>query len=50
MAGEGHRFFDQVRTGRTNSIPNFSNKNVLFPIPRIEIEVAGNNWEQNPDY
>ncbi len=50
LAGEGHRFFDQVRTGRTNSIPNFSNKNVLFPIPRIEIELAGNNWEQNPDY
>jgi len=50
MAGEGHRFFDQVRTGQTSTIPNFSPKNVVFPIPRIEIELAGNNWEQNPDY
>ncbi|MCK8479822.1 RagB/SusD family nutrient uptake outer membrane protein [Psychroserpens algicola] len=50
LAGEGHRFFDQVRTGQTNSIPNFSPKNVLFPIPRIEIELAGNRWEQNAGY
>ncbi|WP_323789903.1 RagB/SusD family nutrient uptake outer membrane protein [Psychroserpens sp.] len=50
LAGEGHRFFDQVRTGQTNSIPNFTAKNVLFPIPRIEIELAGNNWEQNTGY
>lgn len=50
LAGEGHRFFDQVRTGETSSIPNFSPNNVLFPIPRIEIELAGNNWEQNDGY
>lgn len=50
LVGEGHRFFDQVRTGQTNSIPDFSEKNVLFPIPRIEIELAGNNWEQNTGY
>mgnify|MGYP002700292022 CR=1 FL=1 len=51
LAGEGHRFFDQVRTGQTSSIPNFEdNKNELFPIPRIEIELAGNTWAQNPNY
>ncbi|OUR90836.1 RagB/SusD family nutrient uptake outer membrane protein [Flavobacteriales bacterium 34_180_T64] len=50
LAGEGHRFFDQVRTGQTNSIPNFTPKNVLFPLPRIEIELAGNNWPQNTGY
>ncbi len=50
LVGEGHRFFDQVRTGQTNSIPNFSAKNILFPIPRIEIELAGNRWEQNSGY
>ncbi len=51
LAGEGHRFFDQVRTGRTSSIPGFkSDKNEVFPIPRIEIELAGNRWEQNDNY
>ncbi len=51
LAGEGHRFFDQVRTGQTSSIPGFvPGKNELFPIPRVEIELAGNRWEQNPGY
>lgn len=51
LAGEGHRFFDQVRTGQTASIPGFTTgKNELFPIPRIEIELAGNRWAQNPGY
>lgn len=50
LAGEGHRFFDQVRTEQTNSILNFTEKNVLFPIPRIEIELAGNRWTQNDGY
>ena len=50
LAGEGHRFFDQVRTGQTGSIPGFSPYNVLFPIPRIEIELAGNRWPQNDGY
>ena len=50
LAGEGHRFFDQVRTGQTSSIPGFTDRNVLFPIPRIEIELAGNNWPQNSGY
>lgn len=51
LAGEGHRFFDQVRTGQTATIPGFmDNRNELFPIPRIEIELAGNTWEQNQGY
>ena len=51
LAGEGHRFFDQVRTNQTNTIEGFSpDVNVLFPIPRIEIELAGNRWQQNPGY
>jgi len=50
LAGEGHRFFDQVRLGLTGSIPNYSAKNALFPIPRIEIELAGNRWIQNTGY
>ena len=51
LAGEGHRFFDQVRTGQTATIPNFeTNKHILFPIPRVEIELAGNRWEQNLGY
>ena len=50
-AGEGLRFFDQVRTGQTASIPGFvPGKHEVFPIPRIEIELAGNHWEQNPGY
>ncbi|TVZ57219.1 SusD-like starch-binding protein associating with outer membrane [Lutibacter sp. Hel_I_33_5] len=51
LAGEGHRFFDQVRTGKTSSIPGFTtSKNEVFPIPRIEIELAGNRWDQNNGY
>ena len=50
LAGEGHRFFDQVRTGKTSSIPGYSSHNEVFPIPRIEIELAGNRWEQNTGY
>ena len=52
LMGEGHRFFDLVRTGKAaSSIPGFqTNKHELFPIPSIEIELAGNRWEQNPGY
>ena len=52
LVGEGHRFFDLVRTGQAkNFIPNFQEgKHELFPIPNVEIELAGNNWEQNPGY
>ncbi|CAL2080843.1 RagB/SusD family nutrient uptake outer membrane protein [Tenacibaculum sp. 190524A02b] len=51
LAGEGHRFFDQVRTNKTTTISGFiSPKNTVFPIPRVEIELAGNRWEQNTGY
>ncbi len=52
LVGEGHRFFDLVRTGRAaGTIPGFqAGKHELFPIPLIEIELAGNRWDQNPGY
>ncbi|GAA4311560.1 RagB/SusD family nutrient uptake outer membrane protein [Pontixanthobacter gangjinensis] len=52
LVGEGHRFFDLVRTGRAaEEIDGFqTGKHELFPIPAIEIELAGNIWEQNPGY
>ena len=52
LVGEGHRFFDLVRTGRAaEAIDGFqTGKHELFPIPSIEIELTGNIWEQNPGY
>ena len=52
LVGEGHHFFDLVRTGRAAAaIEGFqTGKNELFPIPSIEIELAGNRWAQNPGY
>ncbi|WP_111308708.1 RagB/SusD family nutrient uptake outer membrane protein [Confluentibacter sediminis] len=52
LVGEGHRFFDLVRTGRAaGTIPGFqAGKNELFPIPIQEIELSGNTWKQNPGY
>ena len=52
LAGEGHRFFDLVRTGRAaQKIEGFTlNKNELFPLPLEEIQFANGNWEQNPGY
>ncbi|MGM0934414.1 MAG: RagB/SusD family nutrient uptake outer membrane protein [Bacteroidota bacterium] len=52
LVGEGHRFFDLVRTGRAAAnIDGFtSGKNEVFPIPLEEIEFSQGNWEQNPGY
>ena len=52
LIGEGHRFFDLVRTGRAaQAIPGFqAGKHELFPIPIQEIELTGNRWKQNPNY
>lgn len=52
LVGEGHRFFDLVRTGRAAiEIDGFtSNKNELFPIPTEEIQFSNGNWPQNPGY
>ncbi|WP_025742263.1 RagB/SusD family nutrient uptake outer membrane protein [Aquimarina pacifica] len=52
LVGEGHRFFDLVRTGRAAAeISGFSTgKNEVFPIPVEEIEFANGNWDQNTGY
>nr|WP_321222596.1 RagB/SusD family nutrient uptake outer membrane protein [uncultured Psychroserpens sp.] len=51
LVGEGHQFFDLVRTGRGNQIDGFSaNKNELFPVPFEEIQFSNGNWQQNPGY
>jgi hypothetical protein len=52
LVGEGHRFFDLVRTGRAaQEIDGFTvGKNELFPIPIEEIQLSGNRWAQNPGY
>lgn len=52
LVGEGHRFFDLVRTNRAAAeIDGFvTGKNELFPLPAIEIELTGNRWAQNPGY
>ena len=52
LSGEGHRFFDLVRTGKAaQSIDGFvTGKHELFPIPQVEIDLAGGNWNQNKNY
>jgi hypothetical protein len=52
LLGEGHRFFDLVRTGKAvGKITGFAaNKNELFPIPFEEIQFSNGNWQQNPGY
>jgi hypothetical protein len=52
LMGEGHHFFDLVRTGRAAaSIDGFvAGKHELFPIPLEEIEFSAGNWTQNANY
>ncbi|PQJ72581.1 RagB/SusD family nutrient uptake outer membrane protein [Polaribacter butkevichii] len=51
LVGEGHQFFDLVRTGRGTQIPGFTTgKNEVFPIPVEEIQFSQGNWSQNDKY
>lgn len=52
LMGEGHRFFDLVRTGKAaDAIDGFvAGKNELFPLPIEEINFSSGNWTQNPNY
>ena len=52
LACEGHWFFDLVRWGQAeNAIDGFqTGKHELFPIPTLEIDLAGGNWSQNNGY
>jgi starch-binding outer membrane protein, SusD/RagB family len=52
FAGEGHRFFDLVRTGKAaQAIEGFvTGKHEVFPIPQEEIDLTGAGWSQNNGY
>ncbi len=52
MMGEGHRFFDLVRTDRAaGTIAGFTApKNNVFPIPLEEIQFSQGTWDQNTGY
>jgi hypothetical protein len=52
LMGEGHHFFDLVRTGRAaQNIDGFiAGKHELFPVPQEEIGFSNGNWTQNPNY
>lgn len=52
LVGEGHRFFDLVRTKQAaGAIDGFdATKHGLFPIPIEEIQFSNGNWNQNPNY
>ena len=52
LMGEGHRFFDLVRTGKAPQVIDgfVADKHEVFPIPFQEIQFSNGNWSQNPNY
>ena len=54
LVGEGHRFFDLVRTGRATAElgdQGFqAGKNEILPIPQTELDITEGNLKQNPGY
>jgi hypothetical protein len=52
LVGEGHRFFDLVRTKRAAiEITGFdASKHNVFPLPFEEIQFSNGNWQQNRGY
>jgi hypothetical protein len=52
LMGEGHHFFDLVRTGRAaQEIEGFvTGQHELFPLPVEEVDFSSGNWSQNPNY
>lgn len=59
LAFENHRLYDLIRTGKATSVLgafatangyNFSNTDLLLPIPQAEINVSGGVLTQNPGY
>ena len=51
LVGEGHHFFDLVRTGRGTQIAGFTpDKHEVFPIPLEEVQFSQGNWSQNQGY
>ncbi len=52
LMGEGHRFFDLVRTGQAaTAIDGFTpGKHEVFAVPFEEIQLSNGNWTQNSNY
>ena len=52
LSGEGLHFWDLLRIGQAaQSITNFQvGKHEIFPIPQVEIDLAGGIWSQNSGY
>ncbi|MCK4749920.1 MAG: RagB/SusD family nutrient uptake outer membrane protein [Bacteroidales bacterium] len=54
LAGEQDRYWDLLRTGQAASVLSNkgfqSGKHELYPIPQIEIDLSGDQLEQNPGW